>query len=93
MTHGDRSSGSAAGGDDRDTTAVRPDYARDDLERNEPMGEVDEPNFSTTDIDQSAPDPIPPGTPSFATTDIDPDEPDPIDPDHPNYATKDQPLS
>lgn len=72
--------------------AVRPDYARDDLERNEQPAELREPNFATTDIDPAEPDPVPPGAPSFATTDIDPAEPDPVDPGQPNYATKDQDL-
>jgi hypothetical protein len=92
MKHGDRSSEPAGGGEERDTTAVRPDFARGDREREEQMAEVDEPNFATKDIDPAEPDPIPPGTPSFATTDIDPGEVDPIDPDRPNYATRDQQL-
>lgn len=91
MNHGDRSRG-PDGGTERGATGAGPDFARDDLERDERLAELDEPNFATRDIDPAEPDPIPAGRPSFATTDIDPDEVDPIDPDQPNYATKDQPL-
>ncbi len=78
--------------DDEPDAAARPDYARDDLERDEQLAEVREPNFATTDIDPNEPDPVPPGTPSFATTDIDPAEADPVDPARANYSTKDQNL-
>jgi hypothetical protein len=95
MKHRDGSSESVAGDDERGSGAVEPDFARENLNRDgrlAEVGEVEEPNFATTDIDPAEPDPIPAGTPNFATTDIDPDEADPIDPDRPNFATKDQQL-
>lgn len=95
MKHRDGSSGSVAGADERGTGAVEPDFARENLNRDgrlAEVGEVEEPNFATTDIDPAEPDPIPAGTPNFATTDIDPHEADPVDPDRPNFATKDQQL-